>query len=205
MIIEKLAKLDKQKRILASVLAVLAVACICYYAITRGFVLKLWTSKAKYAGIQTTYAGTANYDADFHDLQRRLENMEQQLEEQRQKCFSSKQAFQFFENINTLALAHNLKPISRVISKPEKLVVSEETEPQQRFLKTQSVNITVAGNYFDIVEFVNELTNRSQRVCVTDLKIVLPPGEKFNPNASFDVALLIDMSEEVEERSTYPL
>lgn len=199
MIIEKLAKLDRPKRRLATILAVLVIAYMCYDSITRGFVVKLRASEAKHTDIQTTYDGTTKYNADFLSLQKQLEDMERQLEEQRQMCFSKKQAFLFFENINTFALAHNLQLISRVISEPEWFVVSEEAEPQQQFLKTQSANITVAGNYFDIAVFLNELTDRPQRVRMTDLNIVLPPGAKFNPNASFDVAVLIYLSEEVEK------
>ena len=199
MIIEKLAKLDRPKRRLATILAVLVIAYMCYDSITRGFVVKLRASEAKHTDIQTTYDGTTKYNADFLSLQKQLEDMEQQLEEQRQMCFSKKQAFLFFENINTFALAQNLQLISRVISEPEWFVVSEEAEPQQQFLKTQSANITVAGNYFDIAGFLNELTDRPQRVRMTDLNIVLPPGAKFNPNASFDVAVLIYLSEEVEK------
>ena len=96
-------------------------------------------------------------------------------------------------------MAHNLEPISRVISKLQSLAVTEEGEPQQQFLKTQSANIIVAGNYFDIVDFVNELSNRPQNVRLTGLNIALPPGAKFNPNASFDVTVLLYLSEEVEE------
>lgn len=199
MIIEKLAKLDRPKRRLATILAVLVIAYMCYDSITRGFVVKLRASEAKHTDIQTTYDGTTKYNADFLSLQKQLEDMEQQLEEQRQMCFSKKQAFLFFENINTFALAQNLQLISRVISEPEWFVVSEEAGPQQQFLKTQSANITVAGNYFDIAVFLNELTDRPQRVRMTDLNIVLPPGAKFNPNASFDVAVLIYLSEEVEK------
>ena len=199
MIIEKLAKLDRPKRRLATILAVLVIAYMCYDSITRGFVVKLRASEAKHTDIQTTYDGTTKYNADFLSLQKQLEDMERQLEEQRQMCFSKKRAFLFFENINTFALAQNLQLISRVISEPEWFVVSEEAEPQQQFLKTQSANITVAGNYFDIAVFLNELTDRPQRVRMTDLNIVLPPGAKFNPNASFDVAVLIYLSEEVEK------
>lgn len=199
MIIEKLAKLDRPKRRLATILAVLVIAYMCYDSITRGFVVKLRASEAKHTDIQTTYAGTTKYNDDFLSLQKQLEDMERQLEAQRQMCFSKKQAFLFFENINTFALAQNLQLISRVISEPEWFVVSEEAEPQQQFLKTQSANITVAGNYFDITGFLNELTDRPQRVRMTDLNIVLPPGAKFNPNASFDVDVLIYLSEEVEK------
>ncbi len=206
MIIEKLAKLDRPKRRLATILAVLVITYMCYDSITRGFVVKLRASEAKHTDIQTTYAGTTKYNADFLSLQKQLEDMERQLEEQGQMCFSKKQAFLFFENINTFVLAQNLQLISRVISEPEWFVVSEEAEPlseeaepQQQFLKTQSANITVAGNYFDIALFLNELTDRPQRVRMTDLNIVLPPGAKFNPNASFDVAVLIYLSEEVEK------
>ncbi len=197
MIIEKLAKVDGPKRKSAGILAVLVIAGICYLIIPGGFVAKLRASKTEYTDMQTTYADTTEYDADFLSLQTRLKDIEQKLEEQKQICFSSKQAFLFFENMDTLAVAHNLEPISRVISKLQSLTVTEEAEPEQQFLKTQSANIIVAGNYFDIVDFVNELANRPQSVRMTGLNIALPPGAKFNPNASFDVTVLLYLSEEV--------
>ena len=178
MIIERLAKLDQPKRILAAVLTVLAVACICYYVITRDFVVRLWTTKAKYAGVQAAYAGTENQRAFFLNLQRQFEDRKKQIKDQERKCFSSEQALQFFENINTIALAYNLKPISRIISEPKRLSADKEAESQQ-LLETQSAKITVAGNYSDIVNFVDELTDRPQKICITNLHIALPPGEKL--------------------------
>ncbi len=192
-LIETLAKLDEPKRIAAAVSAVLAMTCICYYAITRDFVVKLWATKAKYASVQAAYAGTENQRADFLNLQKQLEDKKKQLKEHERKCFSSEQALQFFENINTIALEYKLKPISRIISAPKKLSVDKETKPQQQFLETQSAKVTVAGNYSDIVEFVNKLTDRPQKVCITNLDIALPPGEKFNPRASFSISVLIKL------------
>lgn len=191
MIIEILAKLDERKRISAVVLVVLAIAGICYYAITRDSVVKLQANRAKYAGIQAAYAGTRNQQADFLNLQKQLEDGKKQVRGQEQKCFSDEQALQFFENINTIALAHNLKPISRTISEPKRFLTDKKTKLQQQFLKTQSAKVTVVGNYSNIVNFVRELTNRPQKVCITNLHIGLPAGEKSNPRASFSISVLI--------------
>jgi len=110
---------------------------------------------------------------------------------------------QFFENINAMALVYNLKPISRVISEPKNLVDDkvgdEKIKPQQQFIKTQSAKVTVSGNYFDIVDFLNELTDRPQKVCITDLHIALDAGEKFNPKASFKIILIVDLFKDVKE------
>ncbi len=199
MIIEKLTELDDSKRILAAIFTVLIVGCICYYTIPGEFVIKLRACKAKYSSIETEYSRAQRYGTDSIKLQKKLEQTERQINEQRQTIFSNKQAFSFFENIDAFALAHNLRLISREISKPESLIVDEDAEQQQQFLKKQSANITVAGNYFDIVEFVNELTDRLQKVYITNFSIVLPEGAKFNPDASFDIALLTYLSEDVEK------
>lgn len=191
MIIETLAKLDDRKRISAAVLVVLVIAGICYYAITRESVVKLQANRAKYAGIQAAYAGTKNQQADFLNLQKQLEDEKKQVRGQEQKCFSNEQALQFFENINTIALTHNLKPISRTISESKGFLTDKKTKLQQQFLKTQSAKVTVVGNYSDIVNFVRELTNRPQKVCITNLHIGLPAGEKSNPRASFSISVLI--------------
>ena len=194
MIVEKLAKLNGPKRISAAVLTVLATACICYYVINRDSVIKLWAAKAKHSRIHSAYAGTENQRTDFLNLQRQLEEGKRQIKEQREECFSREQASQFFENINALALTYNLQPISRITSESKKQVVDEKTEPEQQFIETQWAKVTFTGNYFDIVDFVSELTDRTQKVCITDLHVFLPPGETLNPTASFKVMLLINSS-----------
>jgi Tfp pilus assembly protein PilO len=199
MIIEELTKLDKPKRILAAILTVLVAGCVCYFAITRGSVVKLQAAKANYAGIETAYTATENQQAELSNLQSQFEEKEKRLKEAQQQCFSIAQAVQFFENINAMALAYNLKPISRIISEPKELVINKEAKSQQQFLKTQSAKIAVCGNYFDIVDFLNELTSRPQQVCITEVHIALDAGEKFNPKASFKIILIIDQSKDVEK------
>ena len=203
MIIEEFTKLDESKRKVAAVLTVLVVACVCYFAITRDSVTKLKAANVNYAGIQTAYASTENQQLELLNLQKQLGEKEKQLQEYQQRYFSSKQAVQFFENINAMASAYNLKPISRIISEPKKLsdnkADDEKPKPQRQFLKTQSAKVTVAGNYFDIVDFVNQLTGRPQKVCITNLHITLPAGEKFNPKASFKITLVIDLSKDIKK------
>lgn len=196
MIIEELTKLDEPKRKAAAVLTVLVIAFICYFAITRDSVTKLKAAKASYAGVQAAYASTENQQTEFSYLQKQLEGKTSELQEYQRLCFSSSQAVQFFEDINAMALAYNLKPISRIISEPKRLGDSKADDknarPKQQLLKTQSAKITVAGNYFDIVDFVNQLTGRPQKVCITNLHIALNASEKIEPKASFDIILIMD-------------
>ncbi len=188
---------------MAAVVTVLVVACICYFAITRGSITKLKAANASYAGVQTEYASTENQQADFRNMQKLLGVNEKRVQEYQRQCFSSSGAAQFFENINAMASANNLKPISRVISEPKNLaadkVDDENAKPKPKFLKTQSVKITVAGKYFDIVAFGNQLTGRPQKVCITDLRITLPGGEGSKPKASFEITLVIDLSKDMEK------
>lgn len=199
MIIDRLAKLDETQRKTAAVSAVVVMACLSYYIIIRGSVMKLQAAKAKYAGIRSAYAGTENQLAPFSALQKKFEDVQKQFEEKKQKCFTRERALQFFENINTIALAHNLTPISRIIYEPRSLFAGNKTEPQQQFLKSQSAKVVVRGDYFDIIDFVNELTGRPQTVCITDMYIALTPVDKVYPRASFNLVLLIDSSGEVEK------
>jgi Tfp pilus assembly protein PilO len=199
MIIERLTKLDEPKRKTAAILALLVAACVCYFAIARGSVVKLQAAKANYAGIEAAYAATENQQAELSNLQKQFEEKEKKLQEYQQRCFSGAGAVQFFENINAMALAHNLKPISRIISEPRELVADKEAKPQQQFLKTLSAKVSVSGSYFDMVDFVSELTNRPQKVSITNLHIALPEGEKFNPNASFKIMLAIDSSKDTKK------
>lgn len=207
LIMEGLTKFGDPKRKIAAVVTVLVVACICYFAITRGSVTKLKAANASYAGVQTEYESTENQQADFLNLQKLLGINEKRFQECQQQCFSSSGAAQFFENINAMASANNLKPISRVILEPKNLVADkvdgevddENAKPKPQFLKTQSVKITVAGKYFDIVAFGNQLTGRPQKVCITDLRITLPGGEGSKPKASFEITLVIDLSKDMEK------
>jgi len=200
MILEELTRLDEPKRKAVAVLTVLVVACICYFAITRDSVTKLKVANASYTGVQTAYTGCENQQADLLKLQKQLGETEKQFQEYQQQYFGSKQIIQFFENINAMALAHNLKPISRAISEQKDLVDEkandEEAELKQQFLKQQSVKITVSGNYYDIVDFLNHLTGRPEKVCITNLQITLPAGEEFTPKVSFTINLAIDLSKD---------
>jgi len=202
MIIDRLAKLSRFQRTTALVLFVVLIVLVSYGLITRGSVTKLQAVKAAYAGIQSTNAGIENQLRNLSGLEKSLENIQKQFKEQKQRWFTREQAMQFFENINTMALAHNLKPISRIISKPKSLVDdnNDDAQPQHQLLKTQSASISVLGSYFDIVDFVNDLTltKQPQEVSITNMRIALAPGEKFHPRATFNVVLLVDLSEEVE-------
>jgi Tfp pilus assembly protein PilO len=119
MIIEELIKLDDSKRKTVALLTVLVIACICYFAITRDFVTKLKAAKASYTGVQAAYASIENQQTEFSNLQKQLEGKTSELQEYHRLCFSNSQAVQFFEDINAMALAYNLKPVSRIISEPK--------------------------------------------------------------------------------------
>ncbi len=200
MIIEKLTRLDGRKRISAAVVAVLVVAGICYLAVARVSVVKLQAAQARHSNVQALYEGTEDQPGNLLDLQKQLEDSEKQLREQQEQCFSSEDAAEFFENISSMARAYNLRPISRVISEPRKLVVNrvgtENLKSEKQLLKQQSAEAAVSGNYSDIVDFVTDLVDRPQQVCITELHVALPAGEKFNPKASFKVTLFIDSSKE---------
>ena len=200
MIIEKLTRLDGPKRTVASVVAVLVVAGICYLAIARRSLVTLQAAEVKRTSIQALCDGIEDQRAELLNLQEQIKNSREQIEEYQEQYFTSEQAAQFFENINSMALAYNLKPISRMISEPSKLIANkvgdEETKPQEQFLKKQSAKVAVSGNYFDIVDFVKELVDRPQQVCITNLHVALPVGESSNPKAAFEVTLFIDSSKE---------
>lgn len=199
MIIEKLAKLNEPKRISASVLTVLVTACVCYYVINRDSIIKLRAAKAKHISMHSSYAGTENQRAVLQSLQRRLDDVKSEIREQREECFSREQCSQFFESINTLAVAYNLQPVSRIISESKKEVVDEKTEPELQVIEKHWAKVAFTGNYLDIVDFIIELTDRPQMVCMTELHILLPAGETLNPTASFKVMLLIDSSRRKEK------
>jgi len=202
MIIEKLEKLDKSQRIKIAVMAVIATGWLSYYVITRSSAIKLNQAEAKYTDIQNEFADMETQLIGLSKLEERFAYLQNQFDRQKQKWFTRTQALQFFENINAMALAHNLRPISRIISEPEILFDNkkEEAEPQNHSLRTQSARVIVTGNYFDIVDFVGDLTlpDRTRKVSIRDMHIALAPGDDFYPRAAFNVVLLVDLSQEDE-------
>lgn len=196
MIPEKLIKLNESKKISAAVLLVLAAAGACYFVITRNSITRLQDARANYTGMQTVYTETEKQQAELPNLQKQLEDMKKQLQERQRQYFSRSEAARFFENINALASAHNLKPVSRVISEPRNLddgqTDNKKEDSRQEFIKIQSAQITVSGNYFDIVDFMNELTDYRQKVRLADLHINLSAGEDFTPRALFEIIVIID-------------
>ena len=203
MIIETLTKLDRSKRIAIAALVVSVAVFICYYAITDGSVAKLQAVNAKHASMQMVYAGTATRQAGLMDLRKELDDISQQVAQYRRQCFSFEQALQFFEDINAMALAHNLSPISRIVSEPADIISKtddeKDSQSQNKFLKIQSARVIVAGNYFNIVDFVIQLTKGPTAVSITGLRIALPPGEEYNPQLSFTVSVLVDLHEDTQE------
>lgn len=203
MIIDRLAQFNKSQRIKVAVLAVVAVGWLSYHVITRGSAARLQAAKARYADIQYAYAETENNLGGLSELKKSLEGLQKEFEEQKQRWFTCEQAMQFVENMNTMALALNLRPISRTISEPKSILKDKNgnANPQDQLLATQSARVTVTGSYSDIIDFVNDLTlaERRQKVSIANIHIALAPGEKFHPRAAFDVVLLVDLSEEPKE------
>jgi Tfp pilus assembly protein PilO len=198
MIIDKLTKLDDNRRKTIAVLVLLAVAGAFYFTITRGSIVKLKAVKANYVDLQTVYTDTEYQQSNLSNLQKELEEKQKQLEENQQRSFSPEQASQLFENINSMALSHKLRPISKTVSEPIEIsdtkTTSEQPEAEQKLLKTQSATIAVCGDYFSMVDFVNELAGLKQKIYMTNFHMDLARGEKFYPKATFQITLLIDSS-----------
>lgn len=199
MITEILAKLDESKRTSVVVLMILVMACVCYLGITRTFMVKLNNAETQQLGLQAAYANTQQRLTATPGLQKNFDRIKQQLDSQKTKCFTAGQASDFFENINTMAMSHDLKPISRVISEPEYTPADKNNQTSPQFLATQLTRISVDGAYFDIVEFIEELIDRPQKVYITDLRIALMPGQSTKPRASFNIIVLTDTSQNAEE------
>ncbi len=194
MIAKLLTKLDGPKRRAVAVLVILAMICVCYYTIARNPLLKLKRSGAKLRNVQTTYASTMKELAGLSNLKKRLAEAQLQLDQERQQCFTVAQASEFFENINAIALRHDLAPKSRVISKPRH-VAGQDAQTRQQSLATQSTKISVVGNYFDIVSFIDELTGHPQKVYIADLNITRTARQNSEPGATLNVIVVTDSSE----------
>ncbi len=194
MIAKLLVKLDGPKRRAVAVLVILAMICVCYYTIARNPWLKLRQSGAKLRNVQTTYASTMKELAGLSNLKKHLAEVEQQLNQERQQCFTVEQASGFFESINTIAIKHDLAPKSRVISRP-RYVAGQDAQARQQSLATQSTKISVVGNYFDIVDFIDELTDRPQKVYIADLNVSRTTRQNSRPRATFNVVVMTDSSE----------
>lgn len=194
MIAKLLAKLDGPKSRAVAILVILAMICVCYFAIARNPLLKLKQSGAKLRNVRTTYASTMKELAGLSNLKKHLAEVKQQLDQERQQCFTVAQASGFFESINTIALRHKLAPKSRLISKP-RYVAGQDAQTRRQSLATQSTKISVVGNYFDIVGFIDELTGLPQKVYIADLNITRATRQGSMPKATFSVVVMTDSSE----------
>lgn len=199
MITDFLAKLDEHKRKRVIFLTMLGINCVCYLAITSSSLTDLQQAKINQIGLQQTFAATQKQIISLPTLHETLSRIEQQVDEQRQRYFDDKQASEFFEKINTMAIRHHLKPISLMGFESKNLTIEKDVEIEQEYLAIQSAKISVDGSYFNIINFLEEITNRPQKVSIKDLSIALVAGQALNPRASFNIIVLVDSSENNEK------
>ncbi len=201
-LIDKLTKLDKSTRTISMALIVLAVAYICYHAIAGPFLARLKAAKAECADIRKEYIEQESLITDLGCLQTKLAEAREGFNQLKSKCFTNQQAERFLENITTMAQSYNVTTVSRRIAKPKSLIIEDpeqqivEEKPEQQEVvsfEIHSAQVVVAGDFYDIVNFIKVLEGRSEKVSITDIRIGLPPGGKFHPRAWFNITVLAEL------------
>ncbi len=201
-LIDKLTKLDKSTRTTSATLIVLAVVYICYYAIAGPFLARLKAAKAECVDTRKEYIEQESLITDLDRLQMRLAQAREEFNQLKSKCFTSQQAERFLENITIMAQSYNVTTVSRGIAKPKSLILEDpeqeivEEKPEQQEVvsfEIHSAQVVVAGAFYDIVNFIKVLEDRSEKVHITDIRISLPPGENFYPKAWFNIAVLAEL------------
>lgn len=201
-LIDKLTKFDKSTWTTIAALIVLAVVYICYYAIAGPFLTRLKAAKTECSDIRKEYIEQESLITNLDRLQMRLTEVREEFNQLKSKCFTSQQAERFLENITVMTQIYNLTTVSRKIAKPQSLIIHDpEQQVDEEKIKQQSVvsfeihsaQVVVAGDFYDIVNYINVLEDRSEKVRITDIRISLPPGEKFHPKAWFNIAVLAEL------------
>ena len=202
-LIGKIAKFDQSTKTISAALLVLTVALVCYVFITGPYFSKLRSAKAQCEDTRREYIEQEKLNNNLPKLELRLSELTGQFELLKNKCFARQQAEKFLERISEIAQTHNLQIISRRIAKPRMIVIEENAEsketkeqPGQKVdvnFEIHSAKVVVQGDFYDIVSFMKVLTDRSQKIDITDVRISLPPGEKFNPKAWFNVTVLAEI------------
>ncbi len=201
-LIAKLTKLDISTRTTGATLIVLTVMCVCYSAIMGPSLDRLKTAKAECADTRKEYIEQESLITDLDRLQMKLARAREEFNQLKSKCFTSQQAERFLENITVMAQTYDVTTISRRIAKPKALIIEDpeqqmvEEKPEQQEVvgfETHSAQVVVAGEFYDIVNFIKVLEGRSEKVSITNIRISLPPGEEFYPKAWFNIAVLSEL------------
>jgi hypothetical protein len=186
--IRKLAHLDRKHQWMVSGGLLTATALLCYFLITHGSVSELYQASSAKKAMELKQQDLELVNAELEVLEKTLARTQSQAEHIKTLCCSEAQAALFFERLTTWASDFRLTPISRVVSSPQPIMPDPNGIPLIR----QSADIVLQGYIQDMIAFLNRLMERPQKVCITNLRVGLPPGENFKPRASFRVVLVID-------------
>ena len=198
MIIPQLAQFDKRRRRSLVVGTMVVAVCLSYFLFTRGSVVKLGAVQARHRTLSHATGEMDSLSLQLNSMQGKLAQLQATLIQHQATCFDSATALGFFEDIYHLARQCKLKPISHDMSPPRRVLVDQKPEEEEHALAlyTQASTVTVAGSYFDIVTFMQALTDSERKVTLSEIRIGLPSGEDYLPRAVFKLSLVIDDSQQ---------
>lgn len=189
--IEKLAQLDRKQRWQLTSALLVVTAGIGYLLITHGSVRQLLQANSEKEAMEQQRQGLDMIEAELQVAEKNLTQCQEEITHMQAQCCTEEQADAFLEQITSWAADFRLTPISRVVAPP--IPVSDSNSVA---LMGQTVDVVLQGHIQDLVEFLDMLLDRPQKICITNLRVALPPGEEYEPRASFRAQLVIDSSSE---------
>ncbi len=169
MIVESLAKLPQSTRIAISVIAVVLPTAACYSWIV--------TPHTKYLSVTKQYEYVACDIAKKIQIiksrtalkKRELQELQQRLEQTREKFFKPQEAQKFFREIETVSNQTNCTIISSeyiLKAKSEK-----RTDNQPSAITSNGAIVTFVASYENIISFLTKILDRPQKVSIDSLEM----------------------------------
>ncbi|MGB8226770.1 MAG: type 4a pilus biogenesis protein PilO [Sedimentisphaerales bacterium] len=109
-------------------------------------------------------------DAEIQTGQKKLDEISEQFRQKKQEFFGFEDAMSFLESIQSKAEKNRLF-VDTLKFQPAKRITADNGNPSD--IRRHQVNLTISGQYQDIVKFLDSLQNRKEKVWIDMINIRL--------------------------------
>ena len=194
-LVHMLAQMDERTRRRVVLMAVAVAGLLGYRVFSDGPVRQLVAVQAQYAAAVQRQTEMGSMNLDLEQLHGDFDKARQTLQEVQRQCATPAQASTFFEQLNAIATAHGLQPVSTSLSQPRRLFEDSALGLGERVV-VQQAEVVVVGGFADLIQYLEELTHTRGRVFLSSLRIESPSGADPTPRASFLVGIVVESSSE---------
>ena len=174
-------KIDKEKIIGISILAVVTILLYGVFLMPQGSRLK---------AIRSQYSSAIKLLNARETKGENLEALRTENRQLREKLYDARNKFLTGEEINLF-----LKGLTKIAKNTRNELMA--VDPLERTVMTESgvekmfVEVTIAGNYSSIIDFLDVLSSSKKLIDVTDIEIEREGRESRDLTASFEIILFI--------------